>query len=270
MIGALSAIHREGRLRRGVSLPALVLGASGLLLTLVASPVAAYGSDAPPAGVSAAASPEPAPISIRAGLRAGGGAGVISRPSDAAGEPTFLYGAGFSGPALRLASSFGLPLTPWLRARQEIGLGWTRLEGSASEGDRSREIIFRLTTVDLLLGPEAHTRLGDTRLEAFGGFALGPRFGVRASARDRRVGFDTDEDLLRLRLSTALILGMEAGVAWHSPGGLRVPVSLRWTRNLTAPSDTAGRLEASEDPELGPRYRVEATWALTGVLGVDF
>ncbi|TVQ95564.1 MAG: hypothetical protein EA398_17445 [Deltaproteobacteria bacterium] len=219
-----------------------------------------------PAGVERQVETEPEAEVWSLRLRLQGGHAHSPRPSDE-GEPSLLYGTAFRGWSVRGGTAAAWRALPWLRLVGDAGIGFTRTEGFAERGDARRELRLSLTSLDVTAGAEAYRRFGSVELRTEAG--LGPRFGARARARERRFNLEDQSPAPPIRVGTSLLAYTEVAVAIDA-GHLTVPVGIRLVRNLTYPGSTADRLDASPSDDDPGRYLVESTWQVLGTVGVEW
>lgn len=195
------------------------------------------------------------------------GGATITSPNDDTGDITLLYGSAFTGPAFRGALTYSRQLTPSLALGGEVGFGAYRMQGHAERGSYRRELDFRLSSIDVLLAPGLRRAGGKV-----GGIAtllVGGRFGVSASATERRTGFSSDEGAPAIRTGSGFLLGGELG-AFFRFGRWEVPVTFRALRNVTYRNTTEKRLDGYVNPALPGDFTVEASWTYGLTLGAAY
>jgi outer membrane protein OmpA-like peptidoglycan-associated protein len=226
-------------------------------LSRIAVAAAAFASVTPFAGAQ-----ESPTVGIRVGFGPSGAAG----PDDAAGEPTLLFGTAFTGSSLHGAGVFRYPFNPYLAFRGEVAFARTRTTGFAEGDDFKRELEFTMASIGVPLGVDGGYAIGPIDLRALFGFA--PRFGASAAAVESRSGNVPNDPAIEIRSGLALDLLVGAELAARI-GRVRIPVTLRYARNLLYPNTTVDRYDNYTDGNPG-RYLVDIDWSLQFLVGVDF
>jgi len=208
---------------------------------------------------------DPGEIGISA--RVGVGGVITGRPADNPGEPTLLYGSGFSGLGFRIAGGVSLEVVSDLKLRAELGVGRSTQQGFARAENEELELRLGLTTLELPFGVEYGFDLGP--LDLFAQAGVGPRFGVAARATEERIGFSAGTPPIEVRLGTSWLVHFEAGGAVEL-GDVRVPFGVRWAYNLSYPNTTRERFDPYNGLDDPGAYLVENDFVILFTTGVDF
>ncbi len=199
------------------------------------------------------------------GLQFGVGGATITSPNDEVGDPTLLAGSAFTGPMFRGALTYMRSITSTFAFGAELGLGRYSTSGFAEIGERRREIEFHATSLDVLVNARVRGSAGTVR--PMGSLLLGGRFGVAASATERRTGFTTTDPAVAIETHGGFLLGLEGGVAIRT-GSVEIPIAFRALNNLTYGRSTEDRLDGYRNVARPGNFQVESNWTYGLNIGV--
>jgi len=203
------------------------------------------------------------------GLRIGYGSSVASPTDDRPGQPTLLFGSAFTGSVFRVAPIARVAFSPVLALRIEPGMSIVSMTGFVEGPDFRQELTLRHTAIDLPLALDIGSVVGPLYLGGHLGFA--PRFGISAGAEEHRRGNvpNPDAPALPIRTGVGVQLLVGGGVAIEQDA-YRIPVEVRYARNLLYPNTTFDRFNDYQSDDDPSEYLVEATWMLIFSVGFEF
>lgn len=191
---------------------------------------------------------------LAVGVTGSVGSALTGRPEDIPGDPTLLYGTGFSGSSVRFGPTFSARVLPWMKANTELTLGRTQVSGFAAVDDTRRDVTFSLWSIQLL--PMAIATLDLGAVELHGGLGVGIRAGLVATATESRINIEDDASAPAVRTGTVLPAALEAGASVYA-GDWQIQAAVRFTYALNYPSSTLGRLDSYQSPRNPGAYWVE-------------